>query len=115
MDTQGIHEAAAAGDVARIQQLLATNLALMNAPDSQGHTPLHAAVLANQKAVVDALLSRGADVKLKDASGHTPLHLAAAKGYRTSPYRTRGRRQCTRRGRHDPIARGRFRRTQGHG
>lgn len=42
-------------------------------------TPLHLAILTQQKKAVDALLLAGADPALTDRHGNTPLHLAAAQ------------------------------------
>lgn len=43
-------------------------------------SPLHVAVQHNSIAVIDRLISLGADVNAVDRSGDTPLHLAAKKG-----------------------------------
>ncbi|NWI98852.1 NFKB1 factor, partial [Crypturellus undulatus] len=43
-------------------------------------TPLHLAVVTKQAAVVEALLTAGADVSLLDRHGNSVLHLAATEG-----------------------------------
>ena len=51
----------------------------VNAKDSEGWTPLHAAAWSNQSpAVLEVLLKAGADVNAKSTDGVTPLHNAAA-------------------------------------
>src|SRR3982750_561092 len=46
--------------------------------NSNGNTPLHAALAGNHKFVAGLLLGSGADVNAADAAGWRPLHLAAA-------------------------------------
>ncbi|RKN85927.1 ankyrin repeat domain-containing protein [Paenibacillus ginsengarvi] len=48
--------------------------------DERGNTPLHWAVLTRQLPLIDALLTRGADIQAKRADGATPLQLAIAGG-----------------------------------
>jgi ankyrin repeat protein len=45
--------------------------------DSSGLTPLHYAAMGNSPEVVQSLISKGADVRMKDRQGMTPLHHAA--------------------------------------
>jgi ankyrin repeat protein len=49
---------------------------LVNAPDAEGHTPLHLAVIAGDTQLVAVLLANGADVNAKDLEGHSVLHWA---------------------------------------
>jgi ankyrin repeat protein len=44
--------------------------------------PLHSAIAANSPAIVELLLSRGAQPNVEEASGYTPLHNAAGPGNR---------------------------------
>ncbi|KAK0182649.1 hypothetical protein PV327_000764 [Microctonus hyperodae] len=53
---------------------------LVNAPDSEGHTPLHLAVIAGDTQLVAVLLANGADVNAKDLEGHSVLHWATVCG-----------------------------------
>ena len=45
-------------------------------------TPLMAAALGNQTLIVEALLSKGANVMARNSGGFTPLHAAAYAGQR---------------------------------
>ncbi|XP_076164553.1 uncharacterized protein LOC143145248 isoform X2 [Ptiloglossa arizonensis] len=53
---------------------------LVNAPDAEGHTPLHLAVIAGDTQLVAILLANGADVNAKDLEGHSVLHWATVCG-----------------------------------
>ncbi|XP_029170605.1 ankycorbin isoform X2 [Nylanderia fulva] len=53
---------------------------LVNAPDAEGHTPLHLAVIAGDTQLVAILLANGADVNAKDNEGHSVLHWATVCG-----------------------------------
>lgn len=44
----------------------------------QDWTPLHSAVSAGHTAIVQALISGGADVNAANSSGQTPLHYAVS-------------------------------------
>ena len=50
-----------------------------NVSDARGHTPLHAAAMANAPRLIAALLAAGADVDAIDRDGYTALHAAAAR------------------------------------
>lgn len=52
----------------------------VNTVDINGQTPLHLAVAANQRAVVELLLSKNPPLDVQDSNGCLPLHLAAASG-----------------------------------
>ncbi|XP_063977686.1 inversin-A isoform X3 [Diachasmimorpha longicaudata] len=53
---------------------------LVNAPDAEGHTPLHLAVIAGDTQLVAVLLANGANVNAKDLEGHSVLHWATVCG-----------------------------------
>ncbi|KAH8885872.1 ankyrin, partial [Thozetella sp. PMI_491] len=42
-----------------------------------GESPLHLAVRAGEKSMIDPLIQRGAHIDLPNRAGDTPLHLAA--------------------------------------
>jgi ankyrin repeat protein len=75
-----VTSAAKEGSLAQVKALVATTPALLNVHGYLGRTPLHWAAIKGQDAVVDYLLTSGADVNAKDASGGTPLHAAALNG-----------------------------------
>lgn len=72
---RALHDAALANDVKRVGELIAAG-ADVDAPGSQGFTPLH---LAAQQYAVDAaraLLDAGATVDARNVHGNTPLFVA---------------------------------------
>ncbi len=71
--------AARSGDLARVQALPIQPV-LVDAPDNDGETPLHAAIRAGSEDVVRELLARGADPNVAANYGVTPLMLASAGG-----------------------------------
>lgn len=78
---RGLLTAAATGDLAMTQQLLADG-ASANAADANKDSALMLAVRAAQVAVVEALLAAGAKPSVADARGRSPLWQAAAAGQR---------------------------------
>jgi ankyrin repeat protein len=75
-----IHEAAAAGQTKRVEEILALNAGSVGHRDPQGATPMHYAAGCGQVAVANILLAKGANLSVT-ASGlddATPLHLAAS-------------------------------------
>ncbi len=74
-----LHEAAAAGDAGRVEELLGQG-AEVNAGDEMGLRPLHLAVAGGHEEVVKLLLSGGAEVNAADRFGWTALHKAAWDG-----------------------------------
>lgn len=78
-----LHEAARAGDKAKIEALLAEG-ADLNAKDENDYLPLHSAVDSAKQDVVALLLAKGAEVDGRGVYSNemTPLHLAADRGLR---------------------------------
>ena len=74
---------AEAEEVRAIQALIKDSPDLLNAPDSNGYTPLHHAAQAGQPVVAEFLLAHGANVETTTNDGLTPLHLAASHGHRS--------------------------------
>jgi ankyrin repeat protein/beta-lactamase regulating signal transducer with metallopeptidase domain len=75
-----IHDAAKAGDLAKVKALLKEDPHLVFSKDNDGSTPLHGAVSNGHKGVVDLLIAKGAGVNTKDNYGETPLRIAAIHG-----------------------------------
>jgi ankyrin repeat protein len=71
----GLHAAAATGDVAAIEQLVADGEKL-NIQDSNSRTPLMVAVFRRQQAAAQALLRLGANPNARDADGYDVLAIA---------------------------------------
>ena len=77
-------DATEAGDIESIKQHLAAG-ADVNATDEVGWTPLHHAIVFNEKnqmKIVELLIDKGADVNATDEVGRTPLHYASANGHK---------------------------------
>jgi ankyrin repeat protein len=72
--------AARAGELDRVEALLAASPELVNVRDAEGMTPLHHAVQGGHSEMADLLLDRGGDISAVDAWNQTPLHLAAYAG-----------------------------------
>lgn len=76
----GIHEAAAAGDTARVDALLAGDRSLLDARDGKGMTPLALAAWNDHPGLVRHLTALGADTGIKNRNGLTPLFCAVDRG-----------------------------------
>jgi len=78
-----LHDAAQAGDVARVRALLAIEPELARRTDAKHPlTPLHAAAMQGNVVLAEVLLAHGADINAIDpTTGRTPLHLAACHGH----------------------------------
>lgn len=74
-----IHDAANAKYLAKVKALLEENPEFVSSRDDNGQTPLHSAVVRNNKDVAALLLANKADVNAKDDTGHTPLHSAVLR------------------------------------
>jgi uncharacterized protein len=82
MNDYEIFDACRRGDLMVVQQLIAADPELVNAVDAKGFTPLILAAYNEQPAIVDFLLSNGADVDARDAAGNTALMGVCFKGYK---------------------------------
>jgi len=73
-------KAAKAGNVTRVNALLAEDPSLVQATDGDGCTPLHYACWKGHTELAAVLLDSGAEVNVHSNNGHwgtTPLHAAA--------------------------------------
>ena len=70
----------AAADAAAVAEAVTAQPRLVRATVEQdgdsGWTPLHLAVAAGQEAVVEVLVTAGADLSARTEDGHSPLHVA---------------------------------------
>jgi ankyrin repeat protein len=75
-----IHEAAAAGQTKRVEEILALNPGSVGSRDLLGAAPMHYAAACGQLATANVLLAKGADLSVAAAGldGATPLHFAAS-------------------------------------
>ena len=73
-----IHDAAAAGDLAKVRAMVEADPKSVQSKDDYGSTPLHAACRARQAAVAELLLATGADVNARNNYGFTPFHFACS-------------------------------------
>jgi ankyrin repeat protein len=75
-----LHEAAAAGEIERVERVIADPTVDANALSADGWTPLHLAAFFGHPKIVELLLANGADVAARstNANGNTPLHAALA-------------------------------------
>ncbi len=76
-----LHEAAEAGDAARVKALLANNPNLRNQKDESGNMPIHFAASNGNLPVVSALVNGIAMVDSGNNFGLLPLHCAALAGH----------------------------------
>jgi len=72
-----IHDAAKAGDVTKVRQLLKQGVDVNAKDDFSRSTPLHVAAFNGYTDVVTLLIQKGADVNARDDFGQTPLHRAS--------------------------------------
>jgi ankyrin repeat protein len=81
-----IHEAARAGDVDELKELLeigdlSETLEVINSTDKHKRSALHLASFFGRTAAVELLLSLKADVHQAAQDGFTPLHFASQNGH----------------------------------
>ena len=76
---QGLHAAAARGDTAALQRLLAgrSDASTLNARDAHGRTPLHVATFARQREAVRLLAQAGAALDLLENDRYDAVTIAA--------------------------------------
>ena len=65
-------------DIKNIKEALENGADVYFQDEQSGMSPLHVAILQNNRDIVELLLEKGADVNLQNNSGDTPLHFAIA-------------------------------------
>ncbi|CAG9814295.1 unnamed protein product [Phaedon cochleariae] len=76
----GILKAVAEGNLEKVKKI-AANSGCLNLNDSSGNTPLHIAILKNNKEILDFLLAQtNIDLNISNFNGETPLFLAIKTG-----------------------------------
>ena len=81
LQAQGIHEAAKAGDLAKVRIIVEKDPGTAGAKDATGRTPLHWACRGVHIDVIKYLIERGVDVNAQDNAGVSPLHSVASRGH----------------------------------
>jgi len=74
-----LHEAAKAGDLDKVKQLIATGVDV-DAKDTDQKTPLHTAIWSGHFEIAKYLVDKGADVNAPGKTGATPLMYACRAG-----------------------------------
>jgi ankyrin repeat protein len=82
--TLSLFEACAAGEVERVERLLASAPSSVNAFSADGWTPLHLASFFGHTRITEMLLGQGADVaaRSRNSNGNAPLHAALAGNHK---------------------------------
>jgi ankyrin repeat protein len=79
-NTNDIWEAAATGDITRLDEIVKNDPNKINAPDTSGSTPLHHAAWTGQIETINWLISNNADIDSQNNLQWTPLHWATRNG-----------------------------------
>ena len=82
--TMTLFEACAAGEVERVERLLAADPSATNGYSSDGWTPLHLAAFFGHTRIAELLIAHRADVaaRSRNSNGNTPLHAALAGNHK---------------------------------
>jgi len=82
--TMSLFEASAAGEVERVEQLIAADGSAVNSFSVDGWTPLHLAAFFGHTKIAELLLAHDADVaaRSRNSNGNTPLHAALAGNHK---------------------------------
>ena len=82
--TLTLFEACAAGEIERVERLLAADPAAVNTFSTDGWTPLHLAAFFGHSKIAELLLAHDADVtaRSRNTNGNTPLHAALAGNHK---------------------------------
>ena len=79
-----LFEASAAGEVERVERLLAEDPSRLNTYSGDGWTPLHLAAFFGHAKIVELLIAHDANVvaRSRGTNGNTPLHAALAGNHK---------------------------------
>ena len=79
-----VFEACAAGEMERVERLIASDPAAVNSFSADGWTPLHLAAFFGHTRIAELLLTHDADVvaRSRNNNGNTPLHAALAGNHK---------------------------------
>jgi uncharacterized protein len=82
--TMTVFEACAAGEMERVERLIASDPAAVNSFSADGWTPLHLAAFFGHSRIAELLLMHEADVtaRSRNTNGNTPLHAALAGNHK---------------------------------
>ncbi len=82
--TMTAFEACAAGEIERVERLVAADPSIVNSFSADGWTPLHLAAFFGHAKIVEFLIAHSADVlaRSRGANGNTPLHAALAGNHK---------------------------------
>lgn len=80
VNASDLNKAIADGNLTLVKTMLDANPALINIKDTEGHTPLINALLAENHEISLELINRGADVAIGDNEHTAPIHFAARMG-----------------------------------
>jgi len=82
--TMSLFEACAAGEIERVERLIASDASAVNSLSADGWTPLHLAAFFGHTKIAELLLAHGADVaaRSRNSNGNTPLHAALAGNHK---------------------------------
>jgi ankyrin repeat protein len=69
-----------AGNVSRVKSIIEKHPEQVNLRDDKQDTPLHIASRADNREILEMLISAGADTNAQNNFGYTPLHIAAISG-----------------------------------
>jgi ankyrin repeat protein len=72
-NVQEIFDAVKADDLAKVKALVEKDASLVSSKDVAGNTPLHRAAIIGSTAMVEYLLSKGADINAKNTQLNSPL------------------------------------------
>ena len=82
--TMSLFEACAAGEIERVERLIASDASAVNSLSADGWTPLHLAAFFGHTRIAELLLAHDADVaaRSRNSNGNTPLHAALAGNHK---------------------------------